>query len=181
MYADNNKRTPDNSINRNQERRSVSQQTQGKTLSRESSATTRRSTNTSMDKSVYKPEKNAGSNSSRRTLNNYTKKTASGSGQSRYGSNSGNSTSNASYRTVERREQANNAGTSRRSPVTISEKAASRPQQVQKAQSSGSPKQPTIKAGSSDRRSSKLSKTGTAVASRDNAKGSAEDKTSRRR
>ena len=37
VYANNNKRTQDNTVNGSQERRSVSQQTQGKTLSRESS------------------------------------------------------------------------------------------------------------------------------------------------
>jgi hypothetical protein len=181
MYPDNNKRTPDNTVNRSQERRSVSQQTQGKTISRESSGNTRRSANTSIDKGVYKPEKSQSSSSSRRTLNNYSKTTASESERSRYGGNSRNSTSNDSYKKVEKQDQANNAGTSRRSPVTISDKAASRPQQDQKAQSAGKSKQSTVNAGSSDRRSTKQSKTGPAVASRDNAKESATDKTSRRR
>ena len=181
VYANNNKRTQDNTVNKSQERRSVSQQTQVKTLSRESSGNTRRSANTSIDKDVYKPEKDQSSSSSRRTLNNYSKTTASKSGQSRDASYSRNSTSNGSYRTVEKSKQVNNAGNSRRSPATVSARAASSPQQGQKARTTGKSRQSTVNAGSSDRRSTKQSKTGPAVASRDNAKESATDKTSRRR
>jgi hypothetical protein len=133
MYPDHNTRTQNNTVNRSQERRSVSQQTQGRTLSHESSDNISRSINTNNVRAVSKPEKNKSVSTSRRTLNNY------------------------------------------------SGRAVSEPQQSQRAETSGISRQSSRNAVSLDRKSTKLSKAGTAVARRDNAKESEADKKSRRK
>jgi hypothetical protein len=140
-----------------------------------------KSINNSVNRVVSKPEKDQNASTSRRTLNNYSERAVTESAQNQHAGTSRKSTPNDSYRTVERHEQANNAGSSRRSPSTVSDRAYSRPQQYQKAQPAGKSKQSTVNAGSSDRRSTKVSKPGSVYARSDNAKGSAANKTPRRK
>jgi len=181
MYSDHNSRPQDNNVNRSQERRSVSQQTQGKTLAHESSGNSRRSANINIDKNVYKPAKDQNTSNSRRTLNNYSGRSATTSAQNRNANNPSNSTFKDSYRTVSTPERVKNNSVSRRSPATISNREVLKPQKAQKAETSGKSRQSTLNAGSSDRRSTRLSKPGNAYARSDNAKGSEADKKSRRK
>ena len=205
MYPDKNKRTQDNIANKSQERRSVSQQTQGKTLSREISGNSQRSTATVNSRTISKSVNGQNVNASRRTLNNYSGKTVSKSEQNLNAStarrapesysvravsksepnqnaiNSRKSASTDSYRTISKHEQLKGTSTSRRSPATISDKVVSRPQQSQKGEISAKSRQSTINAVSSDRRSTKVSKSGSTFARSDNAKGSEANKTPRRK
>jgi hypothetical protein len=181
MYSVHNSRPQDNNVNRSQERRSVSQQTQGKTLARESSGNSGRSANNNIGKDVYKPEKDQNGSNPVRTLNNYSKRSVNKSDQSRYANNPRNSSYNDSYRTVSAPERVKNNGMSRRSPAIISDREVFIPQKGQKAETSGKPRQSTLNAGSSDRRNNKLSKPGTAYARSNNARGSEADKKSRRK
>jgi hypothetical protein len=179
MYPDRNTRTQDNSVDRNLERRSVTQQKQGKTLSGERSVNTRRSINNSVDRVVAKPEKNQNSVISRRTLDNNSERAVSKSEQSQNAGTSRKSTSSDSYRAVARPEQVKSNGTSRRSPATISERVVSKPPQGLKAENSN--RQSTMNTGSSERRINKVSKPETTLVRSDNARGAEAGKTSRRK
>jgi hypothetical protein len=179
MYPDRNNRKQDNTVNRNQERRSVTQQKQGKTLSGESSGNTRRSINNNVDRVVAKPEKNQNAGTSRRTLENNSERAVPKTGQNQNTGTPRRLNSTDSYRAVGRPEQVKSNSTSRRSPATVSERVVSKPQQNQKAEYSRS--QSTRNAGSSDRSIDKAGKQGTTLARSDNARGPEAGKTSRRK
>ncbi len=99
------------------------------------------------------------------------------------GNNSGTVRRSGNTSTVKSRSNSSSgqkAGASRRSSAQVSGRVVTKPAQVQKGETARSSRKPTTSVKSSGRRTTKESKTGTAVKKSDNTKGSEASKSSRR-
>ena len=173
--------TQDRNGNSSQARRSVSDQTQPKTISRGSTDNVRRSINTNVDRAVAKPENGQKSVNTRRAVATDSKKAVTKTERSQYGGSTRKAAPSNPTRVVSGTDQARSTSTARRAPATISERVVSKPKQGQKAETSRQPRQATMSAGSSDRRSPKISKSGPSMARGNKAGESEAGKPSRRK
>ena len=156
MHSGQNSRSTGNRTTTNQERRSVSQSNRDRTISGTNSGTSRRSANTSINKSRTNPSsgQNAGT--------------------------SGRSTTTVNDRKTSNPSSGQKAGSSRRSSSNVPDRAVSRSGSGQKGETVRTPRQSKKSVSTSNRRSNKENKKGNAVKGNDNSKNSETGKSSRR-